>query len=125
MTHRILVIDDDELVLISMEELLKASGFDVVMAHNGQEGLTLAEQSTFDIVVTDMIMPGISGLDVVRSLRKMEKYQSTPIVMLTAKSESKDRENGKEAGVDEFLGKPMDPFKLLEIIKEISGKLSS
>jgi DNA-binding response OmpR family regulator len=124
MKPRVLVIDDDELMLISLEELLASEGLDVATAASGADALEKAGDERFDIVVLDLVMPGMSGFEVCRALRGMEGYRNVPIVMLTAKSGESDRKMGLEAGSDRFLPKPTDPSALVAILKELtSGKL--
>ena len=120
MPQRILITDDDELVLMSLEELLGAEGYEIVTASNGRKALELAGKETFDAVFLDIIMPGgMTGTEVCKLLRLNDKYKTVPIVMLTAKNTESDRKQGMEAGADYFLAKPTDPVKLIEIVKRI------
>ena len=121
MQKRILLIDDDELILLALQELISAEGYHVETASRGQEGLELAERDHFDLVITDIIMPGMQGFQVCRKLRAMDRYRSTPIIMLTAKSGEEDRKRGLEAGANRFLPKPIDPGQLLQQISESLG----
>ena len=118
MQKRILLIDDDELILIAMEELFGSEGLAVTTASSGKEGLDKASRTRFDIVVTDVIMPGMQGFDACKALRRMEAYEEVPIVMLTAKSGEADRKRGLDAGADLFLPKPIDPARLLALAME-------
>jgi CheY-like chemotaxis protein len=115
--RRILVIDDDELVLLSLEELLATAGYDVATAADGRAGLAAAGRQTVDLVLLDVVMPGLSGFDVCRALRALPAYRDTPIVLLTAKSGPQDREQGLAAGATLFLAKPIEPAQLLEMIR--------
>jgi len=121
MKPRILVTDDDELILLSLGELLRAGGLDVVTAMSGAEALEKARGERFDVVVLDLVMPGMSGFEVCRALRGMAEYRDVPIVMLTAKSGEADRKAGTEAGADRFLPKPTDPSLLLSILKDLAS----
>ena len=118
MSKRILAIDDDELVLLSMEELLTTEGHAVTTAPGGKSGLEVAAQTRFDLVLLDLVMPGMSGFEVCRALRGMAGYGDVPIVMLTAKSTSADREEGLAAGATLFLPKPIHPVKLVETVRQ-------
>ena len=118
MGDRILVIDDDELVLISMEELLGLQGFEVTTAQSGEGALKKASEQTFDLVLLDVIMPGMLGFDVCRALREMDQYSRTPIILLTAKSAEADRKKGFDAGASRFLPKPIESKELLRILRE-------
>ncbi len=121
MSKHILLTDDDELVLIAMGELMNAEGYEVETACSGQDGLNKAAATQFDLVVLDVIMPGMQGFDVCRALRRMEAYQDVPIIMLTAKSGEADRRRGLEAGASFFLPKPIDPMLLLDKIQQALG----
>jgi len=118
MSKRILAIDDDELVLLSLEELLAAEGHAVTTAPGGRLGLEAAARARFDLVLLDLVMPGMSGLEVCRALRATEGYGDVPIVMLTAKSTPADREQGLAAGATLFLPKPIHPAKLVETVRQ-------
>jgi CheY-like chemotaxis protein len=121
MSRRILAIDDDELVLLSLEELLASDGYEVTTAPGGKDGLEQAAKGTYDLVLLDLVMPGMSGFEVCRALRALEAYRRVPIVMLTAKSAPADREQGLAAGATLFLPKPIHPAKLLETVREALG----
>jgi DNA-binding response OmpR family regulator len=118
MSKRILAIDDDELVLLSLEELLATEGHAVTTAPGGQLGLEAAARERFDLVLLDLVMPGMSGFEVCRALRAMAGYGDVPIIMLTAKSTPADREQGLAAGATLFLPKPIHPVKLVETVRQ-------
>jgi CheY-like chemotaxis protein len=119
MSHKILLIDDDELILISVESLLETEGFVVKTAKNGPEGLELAARERFDLFLLDIIMPGMSGFEVCQILRGMDGYHQVPIVILSAKSSEADRQKGMKVGVTRFLAKPIDPDKLIEVLEQV------
>jgi DNA-binding response OmpR family regulator len=121
MRKRILVIDDDELILLSLQDLFAAADLEVRTAASGAEALRAAEEERFDLVVLDVVMPGLSGLEVCRKLREKAGYAGVPVILLTAKSEEADRRKGIEAGADRFLPKPFDPGRLVEIVRESLG----
>jgi two-component system alkaline phosphatase synthesis response regulator PhoP len=122
MSYKVLLTDDDEMVLISLEELLLAENiFDVTTASNGKDAIAKAQAETFDLIVLDIVMPGMSGIEVCKTLRGMEDTKETPIIMLTAKSAEADKKTGLEAGANIFLPKPTDPVKFVEIVKETLG----
>lgn len=117
MAARILVVDDDELVLVALEELLTPHGYEVTTAGNGPEALAKLEQGSADVLILDIIMPGMSGFELCERIRQVEKYRATPIVMLTAKSSAEDKKRGMDAGANLFLPKPIAPQRLLELVK--------
>lgn len=123
MRKRILLVDDDELILLSLQDLFGLAGLEVRAAGSGAEGLAAAVAEPFDLVVLDVVMPGMSGLEVCRKLRSRPEYAEVPILLLTAKAEESDRRAGVEAGADSFLAKPFDPGRLVELVKEALGSL--
>jgi len=117
MPHKILVVDDDILVLVALRELLVADGYEVMTATRGQEALEILQREHADLVVLDVIMPKMTGFDVCRQIRALEDEKSrVKIIMLTAKTDPRDQEIGEEAGSDLYLTKPIDPRKLKELI---------
>jgi len=119
MSCRILVTDDDELVLLSVQSLLESEGYAVATAASGQDALDRSAEERFDLFLLDIIMPGLSGLEVCKALRAKPEYRETPIVMLTAKSAEADRQQGMEAGATRFLPKPIQPERLIEVLREV------
>ncbi|MBI5015501.1 MAG: response regulator [Deltaproteobacteria bacterium] len=119
MAGTLLLVDDDELILLSLGDLFSREGYEVRTAANGREALALAAETGFDVVVLDVVMPGMSGLDVCRALRAAEGYAAVPIVLLTAKSTPADEAKGLAAGATRFLPKPFDPKRLVEIVREL------
>lgn len=118
MPHKILVVDDDILVLDALQELLVADGYEVTTATRGQEALEILEREYFDLVVLDVVMPKMTGFDVCREIRTRDDERSrVKIIMLTAKTDPRDLEIGEEAGCDLYLTKPIDPRKLKELIR--------
>jgi two-component system cell cycle response regulator len=121
MQKKILVVDDDEMVRIALEELLLSKGYRPVVAPGGQEALEQLEKGGFDLVVLDVIMPGMDGYEVCRKIREEQKWSKLPVIMLTALSSEKEREKGQAAGADMFLPKPISPQKLLSLIETAMG----
>ena len=121
MAKRILVVDDDELVLLALNELLTPEGYEVHPVSSGAEALEDLDQREYDLLVLDIIMPEMDGFELCRRIRERKNYQDTPIVLLTAKSREEDRVKGMEAGANLFLSKPISPDKLLGIIADTIG----
>lgn len=118
MHQKILVVDDDILVLEALQELLSSSGYEVRVATRGQEALEILEQEHFDLLILDIVMPKMTGFDVCKQVRKRDDEMSkVKIIMLTAKTEARDLEIGEKCGCDLYLTKPIDPGKLKELIK--------
>jgi len=113
----ILIIDDDVNALKLLAYTLRKAGFDILVAQNGFEGLEKAEQHLPDLIVADLMMPKMDGYEVTRRLRANPTTQNIPIIMLTAKSQVQDKVAGFEAGVDDYVTKPVMPAELIARIK--------
>lgn len=119
MPATILCVDDDELVLMAIEELLKTEGYNILTASGGQEALDLLEGQDVDLMIFDIIMPGMNGYELCKKVRRMERFADTPIIMLTAMSGEEDREKGMAAGATVYLPKPISPVKLCNLVGSI------
>lgn len=118
MTEKILLVDDEEAIIESIEFALKQEGFEVVKAGDGQEALQKVQLEKPNLIVLDLMLPEVSGLEVCRILRR--ERNETPIIMLTAKGEEIDRVIGLEVGADDYLVKP---FSLRELTARIRALL--
>ncbi|HBF43661.1 MAG TPA: hypothetical protein DDW42_08565 [Desulfobacteraceae bacterium] len=121
MSKCILIVDDDEMVRIAINELLKPEGYEVRLASSGANALEMLEKDGCDLLMLDIIMPEMDGFELCKRIREKEAYRETPIVFLSAKSREEDRKQGIEAGANLFLSKPISPDKLLEIISDTIG----
>jgi DNA-binding response OmpR family regulator len=108
---RILAVEDDRPLLEAIARVFREAGFQVDEAEEGEEGLYMAEQSIYDLLVLDIMLPGLDGLSIVRRLRK--KRNRTPILLLTAKDSVEDRVSGLDVGADDYLVKPFAIPELL------------
>jgi two-component system, OmpR family, alkaline phosphatase synthesis response regulator PhoP len=122
---RILVIDDEEDLVELVRYNLEKEGFTVRSAQDGEAGLTAAKKELPDLVLVDLMLPGIDGLDVCRSLRSDSRTARIPLIMLTAKSAESDRILGLELGADDYVTKPFSPRELLARIKALLRRTSS
>jgi DNA-binding response OmpR family regulator len=116
MPKRILVVDDDVLTLSMIEDLLISSGFEVKVASDGRRGIQLVHTWTPDLILLDVMMPGISGYTVANRVRE---FSSIPIIMLSAKGDESDKLKGFEAGVDDYIVKPFSYPTLLARVKAV------
>jgi two-component system phosphate regulon response regulator PhoB len=116
---KILVADDEEDVLELVSRNLLAAGFKVLKADNGRDALTQARDAHPALIVLDLMLPGISGLDVCKTLRADPATKRIPIIMLTAKAEEIDRIVGLELGADDYITKPFSPRELVLRIKSV------
>ena len=122
MAKRILVVDDDEMVLMALGELLKPEGYYVETVSSGTEALQTLNQNGYDLLMLDVIMPEMDGFELCKKIRDLDQYKDTPIVFLTAKSREEDRVRGLEVGANLFLSKPISPDKLLQIVSDALGR---
>ena len=118
MGKKILIVDDDELVLIAIQELFTPLGFSVTAVSSGPEALAKVSQSQFDLVILDISMPEMTGFEVCQRVRQMESYRETPVLMLTARSGEEDKQRGMEAGANLYLPKPISPKRLIALVAE-------
>ena len=116
----ILVVDDDDRIRELVKQYLEENNFLITTAKDVLDAKKKLEIIRFDIIILDIMMPGESGLSLTKELRKND---STPIILLTAKGETKDRIGGLELGADDYLGKPFEPKELLLRINNILDKI--
>lgn len=116
---RILIIDDEEDLIELVRYNLEQEGFQVQGATDGESGLDLALKETPDLVIVDLMLPGIDGLEVCRALRSSSRTASIPVIMLTAKSAESDRIVGLELGADDYVTKPFSPRELAARVKAV------
>jgi len=114
---KILIIEDEKLLAESLKVLLEGKGFEVEMVHDGETGRDYALLGIYDLLILDVMMPGLNGYDVARQVR--DKRCGTPILMLTAKSAVEDRILGLNAGADYYLTKPFDNRELLACVNAL------
>jgi len=117
---RILVVDDEARILNFLSSKLKASGYEVLTASNGLEGLEQAQAQEPDLIVLDLIMPKMDGLEMLKQLRS---FSAVPVIILTAKSADADRIKGLQLGADDYLPKPFNPDELVARIEAIRRRL--
>jgi len=122
MEKHILIVDDDEMVRMALVELLKPEGYFLDEAGSGKEALEKINSDKYDLMMFDIIMPEMDGIELCKRVRARDEYKDIPIVFLTAKSREQDKVKGLEAGANLFLSKPISPEKLLNIISETIGK---
>ena len=116
MSKTVLVIDDEPKIADLCRDYLRAAGFGVLTAADGLQGLALARRERPDLVVLDLMLPGMDGLDVCRALRR---EGSVPIIMLTARVDESDRLVGLELGADDYLTKPFSPRELVARVRSV------
>jgi DNA-binding response OmpR family regulator len=118
---KILIVDDEVDLVETIRFPLELEGFQVLAAHNGEEGLNQARSENPDLILLDLMLPKLDGYKICRLLKFDDRYKHIPIFMLTAKTQEKDKILGKETGADEYFTKPFD---IDELIAKIKSNLS-
>ncbi|MEM1299109.1 MAG: response regulator [Pseudomonadota bacterium] len=121
MTKRVLLVEDEPNIVESLRFLLGRAGFDVDVQGNGREGLAAARTTPPDVLILDVMLPEINGLEVLRALRADEAGQDLPVLMLTAKGQREDRDRAIEAGADIFLTKPFANADLISVVETLAS----
>jgi two-component system CheB/CheR fusion protein len=119
---RALVVDDAPDIVEMLGMLLRHSGYTVVTASSAPDALSAAQGTLFDVVVSDIGMPGMNGYELAEALRSLPDYVTVPMVALTGFSMYADRERALQAGFNAFLTKPVNPTALVEIIERLRGR---
>src|SRR5262249_12348991 len=116
---RILLIDDDASLLQMVRLMLEREGHQVLLAEGGEEGLTIAREQAPDLAIVDLMMPGISGYGVTRALRTDPHTAAMPVLILTARGQSMDRQMALDAGANSHLANPVTPKDLIGRVTEV------
>jgi DNA-binding response OmpR family regulator len=119
LTGTVLVADDDADIVRFVEVNLRLEGFQVLTAHDGHEALTKALDLQPDVVLLDVLMPRIDGYTVCARLRADHRGAAIPVILLTANFISADQEEARQAGADDFVVKPFDPYELMARVKAL------
>jgi CheY-like chemotaxis protein len=113
----ILIVDDDTRNAFALSKLLSGKGLKVHIAANGQKALELLDKTPFDLVLMDIMMPGMDGYETIHHIRAQHKFRRLPVLALTAKAMKGDREKCIEAGANDYLAKPIDPDRLFSMLR--------
>lgn len=114
---KILIVDDEPDLVETVRFSLEMEGYQVLVSHNGEEGLSQAKKESPDLILLDLMLPKLDGYKICRLLKFDERYKHIPILMLTAKTQEKDKLLGMETGADEYMTKPFDMDQLMEKVK--------
>jgi len=120
MAKRVLLAEDEPIIVASLTFLLERAGMAVAAEMNGQAALSAALADPPDVMVLDVMLPGLDGLEILRRLRAAEATRALPVVMLTAKGQREDRENALGAGADMFITKPFSNSALVEAVTRLA-----
>ncbi|MEW6103414.1 MAG: response regulator [bacterium] len=115
--NKILIIEDDEDMIHILKSILELEGYEIIYAGDGESGLLKAEEYKPTLIILDLILPKIDGNEVCRRIKKDATLSKTPIIMLTAKTTTRDELEGIMDGADDYITKPFNPLDLIETIK--------
>jgi DNA-binding response OmpR family regulator len=121
MSKRVLVVDDEPNIVMSLEFLMRRAGFEVQVARNGKEALDALEGVPPDLLLLDVMMPEFDGYEVCERVRARPEWNSTKIIMLTARGRDVERERGLALGADAYVTKPFSTRDLVEQVKRMLG----
>ncbi|HEC16544.1 MAG TPA: response regulator [Sedimenticola sp.] len=117
----ILAVDDSASMLQMVAFTLKGAGYDVVEASDGLQALEVARKQSVNLVITDVNMPRMDGITLIKELRALPAYKFTPLLMLTTESSPEKKQQGKAAGATGWIVKPFNPDQLLNTVKKVLG----
>jgi DNA-binding response OmpR family regulator len=119
---RVLVVEDDPVILRLLEVNFELEGFEVLLAHDGAQGIEMARAERPDLVISDIMMPNVSGIELVEQLKGDADTASIPIILLSAKAQSADVKAGLEAGADDYVTKPFEPLELVDRVQALLAR---
>lgn len=121
MKKKVLTVDDSRTMRDMVSFTLKGAGYDVVEAGDGQQALTLIGANKVDLVITDLNMPVMDGLTLIRRLRAAPAHRTLPILMLTTEADETKKAEGRSAGATGWIVKPFNPDKLISVVQKVCG----
>ncbi len=116
---RVLTVDDSRTILAMLHHTLSNAGFEVLQAEDGRQGLEVLQSSQVDVVITDINMPVMDGIEFIRQVRASGQFNALPILILTTETSQDKRDQGKAAGGTGWIVKPFDPEKLISVIHRV------
>ena len=120
--RRVLIVDDEPNIVLSLEFLLRQQGYEVSVARDGEEALAAAEEQRPDLVVLDVMLPGLDGFEVCWGLRERPENAGLKILLLTARGREVERVRGLEEGADAYVRKPFSTRQLMKTVAELLGR---
>jgi two-component system chemotaxis response regulator CheY len=121
MARRVMTVDDSRTMRDMVALTLRMAGFQVSQAEDGKQALGLLKTTPVDVLITDLNMPVMDGVALIRALRADPKFRALPILMLTTESDPAKKNEGRSAGATGWLVKPFDPAKLVEVVNRVCG----
>ncbi|MCC3861223.1 response regulator [Pseudemcibacter aquimaris] len=119
MAKKILAVDDSKTMRDMINFTLQGAGYDVTLAVDGNDGLTKLKSNEIDLIITDINMPGMNGIDLIKNVRVDDKYRSMPILILTTESGDDLKQEGRSAGATGWIVKPFVPEKLIKVVAKV------
>jgi CheY-like chemotaxis protein len=119
---RVLVVDDDPTILRLLQVNLEMEGHEVLTAGDGHEALERLREGAPEVVLLDVMMPGLDGWQVCERIRADPDLATTPVVILSARAQQSDLERGAQAGADAYITKPFDPLELVELVERLAAR---
>ncbi|MAI07578.1 MAG: response regulator [Magnetococcales bacterium] len=119
MAKKILTVDDSASIRQMVSFTLKQAGYDVVEAIDGVQGLSKAKSEAPHLIITDLNMPNMNGIEMIKGIRQVADHKFTPILMLTTESDTTKKMEGKEAGATGWIVKPFNPEQLIKVIQKV------
>ena len=119
---RVLLVEDDPVILRLLEVNFELEGYEVLLARDGAEGIRLAQEQRPDLVISDIMMPNVSGIELVEALKADPQTATIPILLLSAKAQSADVKAGLEAGADDYVTKPFEPLELVDRVQALLAR---
>ena len=122
MEKSVLIIEDEKLIVVSTQMVLEAAGFRVDAAMNGEEGISKAQAQTPDLILLDIMMPGIDGWETLTRLKQETSTSEIPVVIFTAREHSRGHQKSAEMGAADYFRKPFEPDELIELVEKHCGQ---
>lgn len=122
MQRTVLIIEDEKLIIVSTQMVLEAAGFRVESATNGEDGIAKARTQTPDLVLLDIMMPGIDGWETLTRLKRDAATANIPVVIFTAREHSRGHQKSAEMGAADYFRKPFEPDELIELVEKHCGQ---
>ena len=116
-----LTVDDSKTIREMVSFTLKNEGFEIIEAEDGQHALSVVDGKSVNVIITDLNMPNMNGIELIRALREKPEFKFTPILMLTTEGDAGKKEEGKLAGATGWIVKPFNPEKLVQVVNKVTA----
>jgi len=122
MERTVLIIEDEKLIIVSTQMVLEAAGFRVESATNGEDGIAKAKSMSPDLVLLDIMMPGIDGWETLTRLKRDQETSGIPVIIFTAREHARGHQKSAEMGAADYFRKPFEPDELIELVEKHVGQ---